>query len=108
MKKTIKIFLACLTILSAVSFSGIMVSAETRHPHPTYKDTWNFGVTPDGWAYSHYYLEAPINLGSSASVTDVFGRIKSSARADYGWAYAGAKKEWSWVRAQAYYGWYEF
>ncbi|MDR0920995.1 MAG: bacteriocin, lactococcin 972 family protein [Lactobacillales bacterium] len=86
----------------------IMASATTEHPHPTYLDNWNYGVTSDNWAYSDYYLEAPIRLGSSSSVTDIFGKVKDFDKQDYGWAKSGAKKTISWVRANCYYGWYNF
>ncbi|HFI0635402.1 TPA: bacteriocin, lactococcin 972 family protein [Streptococcus suis] len=107
-----KRLLTCLVATSVVA-TGLLVGsnsvkAETRHPHPTYADTWNFGVTNDGWAYSHYYLEAPVRLGSSATVTDFWGNVKSYKAANYGWAIAGAKKNWDWIQAKAYYGWYWF
>lgn len=79
-----------------------------QHPHLTYKDTWNDGVTSNGWAYSHYYLEAPAGLGSYAAVTDTFGNIKDSKYAPYGWAEAGDQKQWHWITSKARYGWYNF
>lgn len=103
--KSLFVFTATICVLFTTSRS---VAAEVRHPHPTYIDTWEFGITNDGWAYSNYYLEAPVRLGSRASVTDAFGNIKSSAQANYGWARAGAKKQWNWVQAKSYYGWYWF
>ena len=88
--------------------AGGGVSADTQHPHPTYKDTWNYGVTSNGWAYSHYYLEAPIRLGSGSSVTEIWGNVKDYAKSNYGWANSGATKHWSWIQAKSFYSWYEF
>ncbi|HEL1074941.1 bacteriocin, lactococcin 972 family protein [Streptococcus equi] len=108
MKRSVKWFMS-LGLVGAFVVAGISnVNAETRHPHPKYKDTWEFGITSDNWAYSNYFLEAPIRLGSSASVTDFWGNVKSRDSQNYGWARAGAKKQWSWVQAKSFYGWYNF
>ncbi|MGT2800902.1 bacteriocin, lactococcin 972 family protein [Streptococcus marmotae] len=110
MKSYIK-FLVTVGLFSTLLLVGSeKASAITEYPHPTYKDTWEYGVTSTNWAYSNYYLEAPAHtrLGSRATVTDFWGNIKSRAEANYGWAYAGAVKEWTWVQAKAFYGWYNF
>ena len=107
-KKFIKLAVAGALALTLSPLANHTVSADTLHPHPYYKDTWNFGVTSNGWAYSDYYLEAPVRLGSASSVTDIWGNVKSSARANYGWARSGAQKEWSWVQAKSFYSWYAF
>lgn len=106
--KKIAMVTVALAALSVTSLGVTQISADTQHPHPTYKDTWNYGVTSNSYAYSDYYLEAPTRLGSYSSVTDMFGNIKSSASSNYGWARSGATKSWTWGRANAYYGWYNF
>ena len=107
-KKFLKLAIAGALALSLSPLASKVVSADTRHPHPYYKDTWNFGVTSSGWAYSDYYLEAPVRLGSGSSVTDFWGNIKSSARANYGWARSCAQKRNGGVQAKSFYHWYEF
>jgi hypothetical protein len=53
-------------------------------------------------------LEAPIRLGSESRVKDFWGNEHSHARANYGWARSGAQKHPTWIRADAFYGWYNF
>ncbi|KIS13360.1 hypothetical protein AT48_00192 [Streptococcus equi subsp. zooepidemicus SzAM60] len=95
-----------MTLTSATGITDFGV--EARHPYLRCKNTWRSGITSDNWAYSNYFLEAPIRLGSSASVTDFWGNVKSRDSQNYGWARAGAKKQWSWVQAKSFYGWYNF
>lgn len=49
-------------------------------------------MTSDNWAYSNAFLGVPIRLGSSASVTDFWGNVKSRDSQNDGWARSGAKK----------------
>ncbi|MGK0552563.1 bacteriocin, lactococcin 972 family protein [Enterococcus faecalis] len=93
--------------LFSVGISATIVQAATAHPHPTYKDTWTYG-TNDKHGWSYYYLEAPVRLGSASSVRNIFGTVKDSARANYGWARSDATKKWNDVRLSAFYGWYSF
>jgi hypothetical protein len=90
-----------------LAFAEPVVHAATQHPHPYYKDTWHYGTNgKHGW--SHYYLEAPVRLGSASSVKNIYGFVKSQKTSNYGWARSDAKKNpWD-LRLDAFYGWYEF
>jgi hypothetical protein len=108
MKKVIsKIIVFLGVLLFSVGAGGVAVQAAIAHPHPTYKDTWNYGTSGNhGWSY--YYLEASVRLGSSATVKNIFGTVKVSKTKDYGWAKADATKSWNDLRLDAFYGWYWF
>jgi 2-keto-3-deoxy-6-phosphogluconate aldolase len=108
MKKVLFVGLVCVGFFSSVVFGGKSVEAAVAYPHPHYKDTWEYGVTKSNYAYSYYYLEAPVRLGSYTSVTDAYGNVKSRARSNYGWARAGAQKQWYLLVANSYYDWYNF
>lgn len=42
-KKFAKLAIAGALALSLSPLASKVVSADTQHPHPYYKDTWNFG-----------------------------------------------------------------
>ncbi|MBU7543539.1 bacteriocin, lactococcin 972 family protein [Weissella cibaria] len=105
-------FLRGAVLLSAVATIGggaiaETESAATQHPHPTYKDTWNYGTNGNHW-WSYYFLEAPVRLGSSSSVKNTWGTTKAHAQANYGWVNSDATKDWNDGTLNANYGWYNF
>ncbi|KRN32415.1 hypothetical protein [Weissella halotolerans] len=103
-----KLVLGLAIVMTTTGLVAPAMQAAVRHPHPTFPDIWKYGITKRGYAYSQYWLKAPIRLGSSASITDAWGNLKAKDRANYGWAYAGAQKKWYWGTAKAFYGWYRF
>lgn len=108
MKKVrVKVILFLTMLVATVGIGGIAVNATIAHPHPSYKDTWDYG-TSGNYGWSHYYLEAPVRLGSASSVKNIFGTVKDSRRANYGWARSDANKSWNDVRLDSFYGWYSF
>jgi len=65
--------------------NGASAGHHTAYPHPDYIDIWNYGIRDsDNWAYSDYWLKANVRLGSSSSVTDIFGNVKDDARKNVG------------------------
>lgn len=108
LKKTLVLTVAAASLLGVGALTSTNASASFAQPYPKYLDYWYYGTNSNGWAYSEYYLSAPVRLGSSSSVTDIWGNVKSSAKANYGYANSGAYKQVWWVRADAHYGWYNF
>lgn len=106
-KLVVKAVVSLSVLLFTIGVGTTVAQATIARPHPTYYDTWNYGRSGNhGWSY--YYLQAPVRLGSSSAVKNMFGRVKARSAANYGWARADATKAWNDVRLDAFYGWYAF
>lgn len=73
LKKTLVLTVAAASLLGVGALTSTNASASFAQPHPKYLDYWYYGTNSNGWAYSEYYLSAPVRLGSSSSVTDIWG-----------------------------------
>jgi len=106
-KKFTKLAVAGALALTLSPLANHTVSADTLHPHPYYKDTWNFGVN-DNYGYSNYYVKSPNNIGSKSSITNLWGTVKSSDSQKYGWAMSSSTKSWNDVRLNAHWNYFKF
>lgn len=83
------------------------VSAVVSHPAPyPLVDEWNVG-TSDNYGWSNYIIKTGW-YGSSSSVKNIYGSVKSKASTKYGWANSSSSREWYDVRLDGFWGYWRF
>lgn len=58
--------------------------------------------------YSNDAVKSPNNIGSTSSITDVWGNVKAYRSQKYGWAMSSSPKSWNDVRLNAHWNDFRF
>lgn len=101
-----KIFILAAAILGSFAITT-SASASVSHPAPyPLVDEWNVG-TNDNYGWSNYIMKTG-GYGSSSSVKNMYGVVKSKSSTKYGWANSSSSKDWYDGRLDGFWGYWSF